>query len=90
MMGMEMMVKQMLGVDLDELKAHAAQLISQAQEMGVQMEHRITGIEMALQVISKNQNQLCALLIQMRDGATPADKPAAIEHEEKEDGPAIN
>lgn len=89
MMGMEMMLKQMLGIDPEELKAQAATLISQGQQMAQQMEQRITGIEMALQVISKNQNQLCALLIQMRDG-TPPVEPAAIEHEVKDDGPAIN
>lgn len=89
MMGVEMMLKQMLGIDPEELKAQAAQLIAQGQDMAERLEQRITGIEMALQVVTRNQTQLCALLIQMRDGTAPVETPA-LEHEEKSDGNSVN
>ncbi len=87
MMGMEMMLKNMLGIDPEELKEQAILLKGQAETMIAGAEQRLTRLEMSIDAIGNNQVILHGMLNELlkRIPATPETPTLAIE--DKSDGP---
>lgn len=87
MMGMEMMIKNMLGIDPEELKEQAALLIGQAQETAQQINQRVMAIELMLATVAKNQNILYGEIKRLQEAAgITDDKPTpALTHEANND-----
>lgn len=65
MMGMEMMLKNVLGIDPEELKEQAIILKAQADQLVENAQQRLTGLEMRIDQIGKNQVILHAMLAEL-------------------------
>lgn len=90
MMGMDMMIKNVLGVDPEELKQQAMVLKEQAELLIGNAQERLTALEMRIDVIGKNQvaiyNTMQEILNRLPEKIAPVDTQLAIEEKNDDNG----